>query len=71
MLTFDKLYTYSNHLGLLSEDVDAKDGSQWGNFPQAYSHMGLVNCAFRIAHQLNQPDFLPEETAITASQVYP
>ncbi len=58
--TFDTLYSYSNHLGLLSEDVDAKDGSQWGNFPQAYSHMGLVNCAFRIAHQRNRPDFLPE-----------
>ena len=59
--TFDTLYGYSNHLGLLSEDVDASDGSQWGNFPQTYSHMGLVNSAFRIAHQLNKPDFLPED----------
>ncbi len=67
--TFDRLYSYSNHLGLLSEDVDAKDGSQWGNFPQAYSHMGLVNCAFRIAHQLNQPDFLPQEAAVKAGKV--
>ena len=57
--TFDQLIEYSNHLGLLSEDVDPQDGSQWGNFPQTYSHMGLVNCAFRIAHQLNRPDFLP------------
>lgn len=56
---FERLYSYSNHLGLISEDVDPEDGSQWGNFPQAYSHMGLVNAAFRIAHQMDEPDFLP------------
>ncbi len=56
---FEKLISYGNHLGLLSEDVDPQDGSQWGNFPQTYSHMGLVNSAFRIAHQMDKPDFLP------------
>src|SRR6476661_399167 len=55
---FDKLLTYTNHLGLLSEDVDAKTGSQWGNFPQAYSHVGLVNAAYRIAKKLDLPNFL-------------
>jgi GH15 family glucan-1,4-alpha-glucosidase len=33
-------------LGLLSEDVDPRDGRQWGNFPQAYSHVGLIHAAF-------------------------
>lgn len=55
---FEKLASYANHLGLLSEDVDAKTGSQWGNFPQAYSHVGLVNAAYRIAKKLDQPSFL-------------
>ena len=55
---FEKLTKYSNHLGLFSEDVDAKDGSQWGNFPQAYSHVGLINAAFRIDKKLDKPDFL-------------
>jgi len=55
---FDKLMEYSNHLGLFSEDVDSKDGSQWGNFPQAYSHVGLINAAFRIDKKLDKPDFL-------------
>ncbi|MCR5889748.1 glycoside hydrolase family 15 protein [Hymenobacter sp. J193] len=55
---FEKLTTYTNHLGLLSEDVDAKTGSQWGNFPQAYSHVGLVNAAYRIAQKLSKPNFL-------------
>ncbi|RPD48005.1 glycoside hydrolase family 15 protein [Hymenobacter sediminis] len=55
---FEKLTTYTNHLGLLSEDVDAKTGSQWGNFPQAYSHVGLVNAAYRIAQKLAKPNFI-------------
>ena len=55
---FEHLIGYANHLGLLSEDVDAKTGSQWGNFPQAYSHVGLVNAAYRIAKKLDKPHFL-------------
>ncbi|MDB5271072.1 MAG: glycosyl hydrolase [Hymenobacter sp.] len=55
---FEKLIKYANHLGLLSEDVDAKTGSQWGNFPQAYSHVGLVNAAYRIAHRQDKPRFV-------------
>ncbi len=55
---FEHLLTYANHLGLLSEDVDARTGSQWGNFPQAYSHVGLVNAAYRIARRLDLPAFV-------------
>ena len=55
---FESLLQYSNHLGLLSEDVDAASGSQWGNFPQTYSHVGLVNAAYRIAKKLDRPNFL-------------
>ena len=55
---FEHLLTYANHLGLLSEDVDAKTGSQWGNFPQAYSHVGLVNAAYRITKKRDQPHFV-------------
>lgn len=33
-------------LGLLSEDVDPRDGRMWGNFPQCYSHVGLIHAAF-------------------------
>jgi GH15 family glucan-1,4-alpha-glucosidase len=55
---FGNLLKYSNHLLLFSEDVDEKDGSQWGNFPQAYSHVGLMNAAYRIAMKLDRPIFL-------------
>ena len=55
---FEKLISYSNHLGLLSEDVDATNGSQWGNFPQAYSHVGLMNAAFAISRKMDTQPFL-------------
>ncbi len=55
---FDKLNQFSNHLGLLSEDVDPISGDQWGNFPQIYSHVGQVNAAYRIARKLDLPNFI-------------
>jgi len=50
------LLRHANHLGLFSEDVDL-DGGQWGNFPQTYSHVGLMNAVYRIARRLDQPIF--------------
>src|SRR5690606_8688223 len=54
---FENLLQYSNHLLLFSEDVDESNGSQWGNFPQAYSHVGLMNAAYRIAMRLDVRNF--------------
>ncbi|MCV9388384.1 glycoside hydrolase family 15 protein [Reichenbachiella ulvae] len=54
---FEHLVSQSNHVGLLSEDVNEHDGSMWGNFPQAYSHVGLLNAAERIARKLDIADF--------------
>ena len=42
-------------LGLLSEDVDPSCGVMWGNFPQAYSHVGLIHAAFAASPRW--PDF--------------
>lgn len=58
MEKFESLLGFSNHLGLFSEDVSPGDGSQWGNFPQAYSHVGLMNAAYRIAKRVDRPAFL-------------
>lgn len=54
--TLDGILKYTNHLGIFSEDVGL-DGSQWGNFPQTYSHVGLINAAFRISKKLDLPNF--------------
>ncbi|MBD64868.1 MAG: glycosyl hydrolase [Halobacteriovoraceae bacterium] len=51
---FEKLISTSNHLGILSEDIDPTDSSQWGNFAQTYSHVGLINTAFKINSKLDK-----------------
>lgn len=54
--TVDRILPYANHLGIFSEDVGL-DGSQWGNYPQTYSHVGLINAVFRISKKLDAPSF--------------
>lgn len=46
---FEKLLCYRNHVGLLSEDIDTKSGELWGNYPQTYSMVGLINCAVSLS----------------------
>jgi len=46
---FDKLLSYSNHLGLFSEDIDFKTKRLLGNFPQAYSHLALIETAMNLS----------------------
>ena len=47
-LLFDQLLSYSNHLGLFSEDIDFKSKRLLGNFPQAYSHLALIDTAMNF-----------------------
>jgi GH15 family glucan-1,4-alpha-glucosidase len=47
---FDKVVKHVNDVGLLAEEIDSTTGEQLGNFPQAFSHVGLVNAAWAI-HQ--------------------
>ena len=42
----ERINDVQSPLGLLSEDVDPKNGRMWGNFPQAYSHVGMIHAAF-------------------------
>ena len=46
---FERLMSLRNDLGLLSEEYDTRAGRQVGNFPQAFSHIALVNSAFNLA----------------------
>jgi pentatricopeptide repeat protein len=45
---FEELLKHRNRLGLMSEDVDPGTGEMWGNYPQTYSMVGIVNCAMRL-----------------------
>jgi alpha,alpha-trehalase len=48
---FDSLLSYGNHLGLFSEDIDFKTKRLLGNFPQAYSHLALINTAILFSSE--------------------
>jgi GH15 family glucan-1,4-alpha-glucosidase len=46
---FEELLGLRNSVGLFSEDIDPKTGELWGNFPQTYSMVGLINSAMRLS----------------------
>jgi pentatricopeptide repeat protein len=51
-LVFEKMLTYSNHLGLFSEEIGLT-GEQLGNFPQAFTHLSLINAAVNLDRHLD------------------
>lgn len=55
---FDKILGYSNHLGLFSEDIDFKTKRLLGNFPQAYSHLALIECAVNFSNKAGEEKVL-------------
>ncbi|MER7661060.1 MULTISPECIES: glycoside hydrolase family 15 protein [unclassified Streptomyces] len=52
-LVLEKMLTYANHLGLYSEEIDLT-GQQLGNFPQAFTHLALIDAAITLDATLNQ-----------------
>ena len=51
-LTFDKMLTYGNHLGLYSEEI-GPSGESLGNFPQAFTHLALISAAYNLDRLLD------------------
>jgi GH15 family glucan-1,4-alpha-glucosidase len=48
---FEEILAMRNHLGLLSEDLDIESGELWGNYPQTYSLVGIINVAMRLSRR--------------------
>ncbi len=53
---FDRLLSIRNDLGLLSEEYDPTARRLLGNFPQAFTHVGLVNSAYNLSHHTSPID---------------
>jgi GH15 family glucan-1,4-alpha-glucosidase len=46
---FEEMLSRRTHAGLLSEDISFADGEPWGNYPQTYSLVGIINCAVLLS----------------------
>jgi len=60
---FERLLAVRNDVGLLSEEYDPIAKRQLGNFPQAFSHVGLVNTAFNLTRSAKNPAAAPNASA--------
>jgi GH15 family glucan-1,4-alpha-glucosidase len=57
--TFEKMLTYGSHLGLFSEEIGVT-GEQLGNFPQAFTHLAMINAAIDLDRQLDAAGGQPQ-----------
>ena len=51
---FEDVLSHRTKLGLLSEDIDTNTGELWGNFPQTYSMVGIINAAARLSKRWDE-----------------
>lgn len=58
-MIFDGIAGRANHVGLFAEQIDPGTGEFLGNFPQAFSHIGLINSALHLAHAAGRPTNVP------------
>jgi GH15 family glucan-1,4-alpha-glucosidase len=57
---FERMAGHANHLGLFSEEIDPSSGGFLGNFPQAFTHIGLVNSALYLAYAEGRESPVPD-----------
>ncbi len=49
--TFEHVLSFANDVGLFAEEIDPRTGAALGNFPQAFTHVGLIDAALQLAHE--------------------
>jgi GH15 family glucan-1,4-alpha-glucosidase len=68
VLVFEKMQTYANHLLLFSEEIGAT-GEQLGNFPQAFTHLSLINSAITLNRELDKRAGQADRTLAVANML--
>ena len=70
-VTFERALAAINDVGLLAEEIDPGSGEMIGNFPQAFSHVGLINAAWAVsqARQRTGRDSVPQEAFASSAVV--
>jgi GH15 family glucan-1,4-alpha-glucosidase len=69
-LVFQKMATYANHLGLFAEQIGLT-GDQQGNFPQAFTHLALINAAINLDYQLDHGAGKIDLSQLAAGRIRP
>ena len=64
----ERLLTYASPLGLYAEEIDARTGRHMGNFPQAFTHLALINA---VVHVIRAEQDVEERRTIRATTALP
>jgi GH15 family glucan-1,4-alpha-glucosidase len=65
---FDRLLSYSNDLGLFAEEIDPQTGEALGNFPQAFTHVGLISAAITLEEKESGEPHPSEQTSASGRE---
>ena len=65
---FERLLSRCNDVGLLAEEFDPLTGRMLGNFPQAYCHVGIINCALNLSRQKGPAEERAQSSELSQTQ---